>query len=194
MIAYLSNRTVDFFVCKNIIDIEDYEIYAYGIELLIADFVNFCMVLMIGFLLHSLETGIVFLLCFVPTRQFSGGYHASTHAKCRCAMIFTFLSLLFGVNLLPPQEYSYILLMNLASLIVFWNLAPIENSKKQLSKECKKKNRTYAIVSAIVLVLISSILCILGRTEGVVITLTLFIISGLMIIENERQRRQRNVE
>lgn len=188
MNAYLSNRVADLLVAKDIIPAEKYDIYVYGSELIISDVINFCIILAVSGLLHRFETGVIFLFCFVPTRQFSGGYHASTHGRCRCAFLFAFLFLLLGSELIFLKNIILICLLNITSLLTFWKLAPIENPNKPLTPTCRGKNRQRALVSAVLLSIVSIVLCVLGRKEGVVVNLTLFIIASLMIIENEKRR------
>lgn len=188
MIAQMSKQIANLFVARKVVPADEVEIYAYGAELILSDVVNFCMILTLGAIFQRFTAGVIFLVCFVPTRRFCGGYHASTHGRCRGAMIFTFIILLVVTALFPPQRFSLIMLMNLASCCVIFILAPIENQNKPLSEGGRRRNRARARFTAVLLSLLSTILCIYGSTAGVVICVTLFIIATLMIIEHQKRK------
>ena len=71
------------------------EIYEYGLELISGDLINFAVVLLLSALLQNIGTGVLYLLCFVSVRLFSGGFHAKTHFRCGLAMAVFYL--LFSV-------------------------------------------------------------------------------------------------
>ena len=63
---------------RGIIVPEKREVYKTGIMLLLADMINFALVLLIGILCGALYESALYLLMMWTVRRFSGGYHAKT--------------------------------------------------------------------------------------------------------------------
>lgn len=190
MIAELSNRIVDRLVTRGNIPCEEKEIYQYGAELLLSDFVNFSLILLLGAAFGRIGTSILFLISFVPIRRFTGGYHASSHLRCRTAMIATFLLLLLTSYLFPVDKPIQVFLINAASVLVIARFAPIENPNKPLSDESIRINRQRAIQSSLLVGIVSLTMYALHYAAGIVLSLTLSIIALLMIIEVQKRERR----
>ena len=78
----LSTKITAFLIEQNIVSTKNKEVYEYGFDLLIADFINFSIILLIGTLCCKLWKTILYLIIFVGLRSVCGGYHAKTHLKC----------------------------------------------------------------------------------------------------------------
>ena len=139
MIKSLSDKITSFLVCNNSIDNEESEVCSYGLEVLISSLINLVIILLIGAILGKLMQTVVFVACYCSIRQFSGGYHASSHGKC----IFT-----FSIHLKPV-----VLLIGILSWISIFILVPVEHINNPLSDLEKIKNRKNArVIATLVLV------------------------------------------
>lgn len=94
MLDYLSNHLVDFLLHKGVIRQEDRDIYVYGYQIIISSMFGIILVCILGVLLKSLPESLIFLVVFITTRQFYGGYHANTFFKCCVLFIFSYLAIL----------------------------------------------------------------------------------------------------
>ncbi len=67
---------------ESIIGKEDIEICRYGIQISMANLINFCIAFGIGIMLHAVAEIVIFYVAFVSLRFFCGGYHADSYGKC----------------------------------------------------------------------------------------------------------------
>ena len=95
MFKSYANKITSFLIENKEINKDDYEIYKYGFEVLIAFIVNTVVILSIGLLFNKLFYSIVFLICYCPIRQFAGGYHANNYTKCLLIFILFCVVLYF---------------------------------------------------------------------------------------------------
>lgn len=154
MIKSLSNKITSLLVGDNSIDNEDSEVCSYGLEVLISSLINTVVVLLIGFTLGKFMQTVVFIVCYCSIRQFSGGYHASSHGKC----IFTFLCMYIATVVIVGNIYSIhlkpvILLIGILNWISIFILVPVEHVNNPLTDLEKIKNKKNArVIVTLVLV------------------------------------------
>lgn len=187
---YLAKKITEFFVSHAIISAKDQVIYEYGFELLLADFFNFSIIILIGIVFKQLWYTILYVVCFISLRSFSGGYHARTHKKCSFYTITTFLVFL-SLNswFYPKHDLLVLMLMNIGFSMNMIRFAPIKNANKPLSEKTRKANKIRAIVLFYALTILSFFLCLEGRQEGVTISVTLWIVSLGMIPAIKSQKK-----
>lgn len=160
------------------------DIYVYGLRLIIADIINFSLILIFGAFLKCMVKAVIFLLMLLFVRRFTGGFHAGSFAVCRLSMIISFFSVLAVSHLQSGFIYGEeiaIVVCFFSVLVVFFT-APIEHRNKPLNKEQRKSNRKKAIISSVVSSTLSSVLCFMGFPEGVFVSNTLLLIVILMFV------------
>ena len=102
---------------------------------------------------HFIDT-LIFLLCYCPLRQYSGGYHASNYRNCTLC----FCIIYFGILCIPNDFPLNVLLIGtgIASVII-WILAPVEDQNKPLSENeviyLKRKSRSILLMELIVILI-----------------------------------------
>lgn len=176
----LSAKITAFLITQNIVPAKDREIYEYGFDLLIADFINFSLILLIGLLHGQLLKSIIYLIIFVGLRSVCGGYHAKTHLKCHICtigayIVFLLLQYMFKTCTVVILGISCVMSI---PIILF---APITHANKPLSVSTYRRNRAASIIITIGLLLLAFLLYRYGRQESLVISLTLWIVSLCMI-------------
>ena len=184
MIKYLADRITDYFIKEEIISIEEKNIYRYGSEVTISTILGISLIILIGLLSGQVSGSILFLLCFIPTRVYTGGYHADTYLECNLSFCAIFIVYLAVKNNIPARFDFFISITLIAvSLIIISVLSPVENKYKPL---CEKEKIKYKVIS----IIISSGLSILAVISYMLkigiytsISLTLFFIAILMIAE-----------
>lgn len=79
MIKKLTNHILSYLISSNAIDDneETKDYYRYGIEITISSLINILLIIIIGIVSGNALESIVFLACFIPLRQFTGGFHAN---------------------------------------------------------------------------------------------------------------------
>ncbi len=134
-----------------ILDIEQRDIYIYGLEVIL---LNGC--LLIVFLIISLLCGEMinfwsYLIFFLPLRIFSGGYHAKTSERC-----FVLSTIMYGLSIALTKFIPLLYTLwtwriaGIVSLLVILVMAPLINENNPLSQTQQKRNR---IIVYILLVL-----------------------------------------
>src|SRR5699024_12526038 len=111
MFKSYANKITSFLIENKEINKDDYEIYKYGFEVLIAFIVNTVVILSIGLLFNKLFYSIVFLICYCPIRQFAGGYHANNYTKCLLIFILIFILIINTSSNVFSQIYTLMILI-----------------------------------------------------------------------------------
>lgn len=185
-IITILGRNISLFLCRNnIISEQDLEIYQYGFETIISTVLGFMITLLIGFILDMQLLSVLYYVIFVFLRQLTGGYHADTYLKCNTIFaIITFITLGITKLLHITGKYSLIFLMILTifSLLIIWRYAPVENPNKPLDSEQIMRNHKMSLLLSVSLSLLSFILYFAMAEVSLLITLTMFCVSLLIII------------
>ena len=106
MFKSYASKITSFLIENKEINQDDYEVYKYGFEVLIAFIVNIAIVLSIGLLFNKIFYSIAFLICYCPIRQFAGGYHANNYTKCLLIFILIFILTINTSSNVDSQIYT----------------------------------------------------------------------------------------
>ncbi len=181
----LSKCISNFLYKKKIITEEDYPIYQYGFEIIISTILGFLITIGIGILLNMKLLSMLYYIIFVFLRQLTGGYHAESYLKCNLTFaVVSFITMgmtKLAVNTSPYNFIFYLILIG-TSLAVIWIYAPIENKYKPLDVAQKKKNHTIGFLCSVVLSVVGCVLFRYAVEVSVLIILTLFMVSMLIVI------------
>lgn len=174
------------------VDEELADVYKYGIEITISSALNILLVMAISVILKSPLSGVCHLCCLFSLRSFCGGYHADSYLKCNSLMVFFFALSYAAAKLLIYYNLTDIHLMSPLLMLAFlpiYAFAPVKNKHKPLTEIRAKKCRVLSITIYIVLGLLALYLSYFGILYGHIIIVTLIEISGAVIFEVFRQRR-----
>lgn len=191
MISVIANKIVNWLYKEENLEKEFYEVYCYGIELLLSTSIGIILVFLIGGLFFNVFDSFVFLLFFITIRKYSGGYHADTYLKCEIiiSLLFVF-TMILAKTFSPPCTAIHIVFMLSYTIVLI--LCPVTNNSKPLDKyriiKCK--------VITTVLMIISHITCFLLYYIGnnsiyktiffTIITIVLLVPIG--IIKNKEEK------
>lgn len=156
MVESCANKITSFLIYNKTIDEKEYDLYLYGFKTLIAFIINIIAILFIGYILNVFKETALFLLCYCPIRQFTGGYHADNYKKCLLSFVIIYIA-----NRSMIEALAYYKLENIIILILFisyigiYLLSPLEHRNNPLNKNERKRYRKVAIfLSSIVLLFI----------------------------------------
>lgn len=172
---------LNFMIKNNVIskDTEEIEFYRYGIEITLSSLINIALISIIGIITDYTFESMMFLAVFIIMRSFTGGYHANTYVKCNLVTSISFIVLLLMFKIIRHISLKSIILIAVFQVLIIASLAPIENKNKPI------ENRTvYKIISTVLSVVLSAIsivLIIKGVDLGLIILLTLALVSILII-------------
>lgn len=191
----LSRSLVNVFEKRNIIEPEYRQLCITGVNLILADLLNFFLILFIGLFFRRISHSVCFLVVMWTVRWFCGGYHAKTYWQCRLTIIATFLGILAVSFFLRQFSVPVMAICYAVTIVTVIFFAPVKHPNKTMTAKRRKKNKCISIILTSVFILCSILLFTAGRAEGYIIALTLFAISVLMYMGlwvNKRQEKEVN--
>ncbi len=145
----LSERLTDYLVLNGSIREEDKDLYAFGIGQGLFIALNTATTFLISLYFGMVWQGGLFLICYFSLRSYSGGYHASTPA--RCYLVSTAITVLFFLLLKYSPDWPPIIMLSsgIIAMTVTVLLAPLESINKPLDALERKtyKRRSMAVLS-----------------------------------------------
>lgn len=139
------------------IDLDEHEIYAYSIEILISDFVYFLIATVIAvYTKTELET-CLFYCGFLSVRKYAGGYHANSYLMCHILFMLNQLLMIFLLFIVPNSvSYFFSIFFTLISLVCVFLFAPISNTNRPYTdrerKRFKKLSRTVSMLTVVIVI------------------------------------------
>ncbi len=187
MFRYISEDIVFWLIKNNIIEIDEREVYIYGLEALLLNITNIITALVISILTCSPGHFIAFLTVFVPLRAFAGGFHAKTSTRC-----YIYTTLLYGITVLLiklcPLLYQNLMvkILFIIIIIIIIKLAPQISNNHILDQKTILRNK----IVSIVLIVLDSLIIIIMLHNVIVSSMIIFIavVSILLVLERLKQR------
>ncbi|MDR0880557.1 MAG: accessory gene regulator B family protein [Clostridioides sp.] len=164
---------------NNVIEENEFNVYSYGIELLIAFVVNIIAVSIVGIFFGKLIQTFVFLLTYCPLRQYAGGYHAGNYTKCTLTFTTLFIATILIINNIDIQT-SHLLISGLliVSFLGISYLSPVESRNNPLTALERKHHKRVAIAISGVYMLLNILLINLNIIPDYII----FSAAGLILV------------
>lgn len=130
------------------VDIEERDVYVFGLEVLLLNSINVLMALIISLITNTMWHFAAFVLIFVPLRIFSGGYHAKRSETCFVVSTLVYIASVLIVKLYPflYTNTAVTAAMFIPFILLTAILAPVENKNNPLSEHERKRNRLISIV------------------------------------------------
>ena len=161
----VSEYITRWFIKKNIIHEEDFEVYHYGFKHILLNTGLLLMIGLIASLLNQWESTLSFFLGFMPLRVIAGGYHASTPMRCNLVSLLVFLCNLVLINFLYIKlgltlpHYFTISIFNVFTVFL---IAPVDHKNRTLLGQERIQAR---------------------RTSRILVCCTVILINGMMILD-----------
>lgn len=153
------------FQCKNgMLDEKDRKLYEYAYSLLICKTAAYFLIAIIGIWLGNLKEILVFLLAFIPLRQYAGGVHLKKAESCILASGVQVCLMGQYLKYYPvPTILTGLLWIMAIGLIIV--LAPIgcENKKLDFKEICVYRKRSRILLGVECLLAFSALF--IGRLE-----------------------------
>ena len=149
MFENFSGRVTDALVHNQIINIEDRDIYCYGVQQGLVAVLNFATTLLIGCLYGMPWESIIYMICYIPLRHYAGGFHAKTPARCYVFSIFMLFSVLLALKYIILSRRICCILVLFALLYIFV-CAPVADYNKPLDDTEYHVYHKYATIVAVI--------------------------------------------
>lgn len=160
LIDAIAVRLTQKLVDKDIIHFDDWDVYLFGLQLMISGILKTLGFMIIAWGLGCIPETLVFLAAFALLRIYAGGYHSSSYLKC----FFTTVILAYGsiyifrLGLLQPSIINIVIMLAAASAMVII-YAPVDSENRRLSEGEHSLNRSKSVaafvVSAIFILIVS---------------------------------------
>ena len=177
---YISRKITEKLIEKGIIAERKYsaDVYEYGIELILGDLINYILIFVTGIVLkQDAYIPLLYLICFVSVRIFSGGFHAVTHAGCNIFMILFYLIFTLMYNVILHMGILWVALFIVLSYLPIVLFAPVRNKNRYVSEKKARINRIRAICLYSAWAAVSVFMILNHMLIGYVISAVLYTIS-----------------
>ncbi len=195
MIERFSKLILEYLIKSNVIENTDTEreYYQYGIEITVSSLLNIILIISIGAFTFSIFESIIFLVCFVLIRQFTGGYHADTYFKCNLILCISFAMVLTLYYTTAKYLSTYIsILITFICVSIFLVKCPIEHINKPIPDRRKVIHKIVAALLGIVYGVIGTTLTAFSNRYGAMVIYTLSLVTVLVIAAIIKERRNSN--
>lgn len=176
------------FLKMSIITEKYFEVYVYGLELVLSFIFTSVIILTIGVVCNQFVSALIFISVFVLLRRFTGGYHADTHLKCKLWMAGLYIvNMILTIYL--PLNYVFFIVLCIIGLIFVCIFSPIENKYKPIELHRRPKIK---IISIIIYILISTLGIVMHfkfETSSNAVFYALMSVVALMFIQKIKERR-----
>ncbi len=182
MFHNLAEDIVFLLITHKIVDINERDVYAYGLEVILLNGSLFIVCLIISLLCGEMMNFLTYLIFFVPLRIFTGGYHAKTSEKC-----FVISTLMYGASIAAVKIFPLLYqrwegrAAGLISALVILVMAPLINENNPLNQHQKKRNRIIAY-SILVVDLVFFIFCCKNNWQVATNELIFIIFTALLLL------------
>lgn len=147
MIDRLSRKITQSLIDKEIISFDDWEVYMYGLQMMISGIVKLIGFMIIAWVLGWIVETIVFITTFSLLRVNAGGYHADTYLKCfLVTSIATFLSIGIVKYYFVSDSIIYLAIISLLAGVLVLFHAPVDTLNKRMVGNEKKIFRRRSIL------------------------------------------------
>lgn len=144
MISFIKKYS-DKLVTNKVIEAEDKELYAFGLQQSLLILVNVLTTIVIGIIFGMILESVLFLVSYIPLRSFAGGYHSKTSLRCYLFSLTLTIVVLAVIKYIIWTNIMIIAMLIIASVIILL-LAPVEDSNKPLDQAeisiYKRRSRT----------------------------------------------------
>ena len=171
MLHKIATKLSEALARRGIFSLEDAEVYAYGLELLLSTAISILLVILISVLFSHPLSWLFFLLAFIPLRLTAGGYHANTHLMCIIVFSVGYAALM--TLYVTTAGFFSPMLLTAVSAVCFcldlW-LSPVPTPNKPLADKEKRVNRRRSLLIAAVCLLLTALSFFAGRVLLTILT------------------------
>lgn len=151
MLHVFAQKIATRWTLKNIISSSNYEWIVYGIEIILISIVGTFNIILIGIITRTFFNALIFLFVFILLRQFTGGFHANTCAKCNIYFAITYLinlliCYILGDKFLSINTLWLVFITGIIGFTVIMYKCPVISIKKPRAFSYKKINLMLSII------------------------------------------------
>lgn len=133
MIHKFAEKIVDLQVKNELLQYKDKSTYVLGYQLLIGKILSIMLMLIVAAVTGTIVEMLIFMLMFIPLRQYAGGFHFQCAEICilfstalYTVMTIGFKNQFYGISIWISEVIEIIV------SVVIWKIAPIDSRNKRL--------------------------------------------------------------
>lgn len=176
MIYRLSIWLTKWFINKGLLKEEDYDVYVYCLDSLLAKIVFYSVLCSVALVFDIIAITVFYYLSFITFRYTAGGYHAKTELGCSVLSWAVYaINMYLIIQISNASENTAIIVSVgniLFSILVALKYAPIDHFNKPVSQQKKMRLRKYCLSFQWLFVLLT-ILLLYQRHYTLSVSLTL---------------------
>lgn len=195
LISAVAKNIANYLLSNNSILFDEFDIYAYGFEILISSCISILTGLLISIAFSKIGEYIIFLIVFVTLRMFCGGFHADTYLKCNVIFVLNILCLMFIFEFIDYIPAFLCVVINSLCVITVVFLSPTEDINKPISRKQKRKLKLISSVICCFTYVVSTVLRFKSYNYFVAISTAMLSVTAAMIIKfimEERENEKRH--
>lgn len=183
MINNLSKRFADRLLSDGTITQEEYELYVYGLFMLLSQIMFLIVICIIGISIGCILESIIFYIAFQFIRGYAGGYHAATETKCEILSTLSVLACVGIIKLSKFYDFQIAMIIStVLSVICILAFCPLDTPEKPLSeKEFKCFRKISWLILFVIILLIVLSYCFRIKFAFVPLCMSLILESILLI-------------
>ena len=159
MYKRMAIHCTNFFINKNIVDIEKRDIHIYGFEILISSLFYLLYFLVLSVISQTLLPSICFFLGLFIIRKVAGGHHSKSYKSCHILFSINHILFIALYYIVPQKSYSYVVsLILFVAVLSLWFIAPVDHINKPFIKNEYKKYKILSIIYGFLLALLITFL------------------------------------
>lgn len=184
----LKEKIVSSMLKNQVIEPNEFDVYCFGVQLLLEMIVSFVIFLIIAAFFNSILETIIFIVSFAFLRQYAGGYHASKFIYCLAISCLIIVGFCVSVNLCE-KNIIFLIIINTLSILIIVFLSPTDSKYKPIPIGEKAKYKKKLFYFLICEAFVALILYALSIHYSVCITYSWYILSALLVVGKIQNRK-----
>lgn len=185
MIENLGIRLGEYFYKLGYIEKDDIDAVRYYVEVFFNEYFQCLLTVLIGYLIGCFFETVVYLICFILLRSYSGGYHAKTMLMCNFISYSLYFIAIVTQDMLSIEWIILLLVISVSYLFVKGSCYSV-NQREYSCRESQTKKMKMVVF----LLVFIFIFCFDGQYLGllslVLVQVTLLNIAKEMIDKNKK--------
>jgi accessory gene regulator B len=169
-------------VADKLIPIDKMKYYTYGIELVLNNLIIFLSITVISILTDNVLISLAYVLTYCPIRNYVGGYHCKTYAKCYFTTLTLYILMLISDTYLSGNRLIVSCILFVITTPIILVFTPVDYGNGTISNDDRKKYRQKSAM-LIVIALLGYIFSIVMHQQKVAFAISwgIFMVFLLMM-------------
>lgn len=165
MINKLSKNLTQKLMKENKIKEEEFELYHYGLFVMISEFSLLFFSLLVGIIFNVIFQSLIFYVVFFIIHRYAGGFHAKTELHCQIITQSSFLLGIGSIRFLENISIFRMLFWYLIFFIILIILSPADTPQKKLNLKEKKRFKKITVIIMITILFLIMVLYGFGISD-----------------------------